>query len=121
MATAAMIRMYDDTDPHQMQVVARRQIEHKRPYGVGSVLRYVEIVLWGIQVPAVTHLRSQHFRDRGERIGVIDLTRRLFDGGDRGDLAHVVRLDAYERHQTRVPHSTLVAPRDFLRRALAGT
>ena len=105
MAAAAMIGMYDDTDPHQMQVVARRQIQHKHPDGVGSVLRYVEIVLWGIQIPAVTHLRGQHLRDRRERIGVIDLTRRLFDVGDCGDLAHVVRLDAYERHQTRVPHS----------------
>ena len=39
----------------------------------------------------------------GKVVGVVDLTRRLLDVGDDGDPSHVVRLDAYERHQTRVP------------------
>ena len=82
MAVAAMIGMYDDPDPRQMQVVACRQIQHKRPDRVGCVLGYVEIVLWSIQVPAVTHLPGQHLGDRRERVGVIDLTRRLLNAGD---------------------------------------
>ena len=116
-----MIGMHKDPGPDQMQVVAGRQIQHKRPDGVGSILRYVEIVLWGIEVPAVTHLPGQHLGDRWERLGVVDVTRRLLDVGDYGDLGHVVGLDAYEGHQTRVPQLTLSVPRDFSRQGLAVT
>jgi hypothetical protein len=39
----------------------------------------------------------------GKSVRVVDVARRLLDVGDDGDPSHVVRLDAYERHQTRVP------------------
>ena len=70
-------------------------------------------MLFGLEIPAVTHLPGEHLGDQGKSVGVVDLPCRIFDTGDGGDLAHVVGLDAYEGHHTRVPHSACVPPRDF--------
>src|SRR5215218_6516286 len=47
MAAAAMIGMYPDAGPHQMQVVSSWKIRRKRADRVGSVLGCVEVVLRG--------------------------------------------------------------------------
>jgi hypothetical protein len=103
-AASAMIWMHENLSPDQMQVVAARHIQRKYTDRVSRILWYVEIVIFRLELPAVTHLIGQHFGDHWERVGVIDPTRRLLDVTDCGDLAHVVRPDAYESHQTRVPY-----------------
>jgi hypothetical protein len=104
MTAAAMIRVDEDLGPHQVSVVAHRHVHRKYPDRASRILRRVEIVLCRLEVPAVTHLPRQHFRNDSERVGVVNLARRLLDVGDCCDLAKVVGLDAYERHHTRVPH-----------------
>ena len=68
-AAPAMIGMHEDLGPDQMQVVAGWQVHHEHPYGVARILRYVEIVFGGLEIPAVTHPRGQQLRDRWERLG----------------------------------------------------
>jgi hypothetical protein len=108
-----MIRMYPDLSPDQMQVVSSRQFHRQHSDRVGRVIRYVEIVLWRLEIPAVTHFPGQHLGDHGERIGVVDLPRRLQDAGDCGHLSKVVRLEAYERHPFRVTYPIAVPPLNF--------
>jgi hypothetical protein len=86
-----------------MQVVASRKVYRQNTDGLGGVIRYVEIVLGGLKIPAITHIAGQHLGNNRKRVRVVDLTRRLLDVGDDGDPRQVVRLNAYERHQTRVP------------------
>jgi hypothetical protein len=103
MPAPAMIGMHQDLSPHQMQVVASRKVHRQHADGLGGVIRYVEVVLSGLKIPAITQIPDEHFWNGRKVVGVVDLTRRLLDVGDDGDPSLVVRLDAYERHQTRVP------------------
>ena len=98
MATATMIGMNHDVGPHEMQVVAGRHVQRKCADRVGSVRRCVEIALLRLEVPAVAEVTCQNFWDGRKVVGVVNPTRRILEGGDRGDLCHVVRLDAFEGH-----------------------
>ena len=98
MATATMIGMNHDLGPHEMQVVPGRHVQRKYTDRVGSVRRCVEIALLRFEVPAVTEVTCQNFWDGRKVVGVVNPTRRILEGGDRGDLCHVVRLDAFEGH-----------------------
>src|SRR6188472_186324 len=86
-AATAMIGMHDDLRPNQMQVVAGRHVHCEHSYWASRILRYVEIVLCGLEVPPVPHLPGQHFRDYWECVGVVDLPRRLLNAGDCGYLS----------------------------------
>src|SRR5215211_6979906 len=107
MTLPAIIGMYPDLSPNQMQVVASREIDRHCPNRLVSVIRHVEIMLGGIEIPAVAHRGRQHLGYHRERIGVVDVPHSLLNVGNCGDLSHVVRFDAYEAHQTRVPHMVL--------------
>src|SRR5215208_4332380 len=108
-----MIRMYEDLSPDQMQIVEGRQVHDQHADRISAVLRCVEIVLCGLAIPAVTHLPSEHLGDRRECGRVIDLACCLLNAGNSGDLGQGVGVDAYERHQTRVPYSAATTPRVF--------
>ena len=83
------------------------------PTGLGGVLGYVEIVLCGLEIPAVTQIPGQHLGDRRKRVGVVDLTRRLFDVGDGGDLAMSSGWTRTNGIKPECRSSPDFAPRDF--------
>src|SRR3954470_1806972 len=113
MPAATMIRMHPDLSPDQMQVVSGRNLHRERSDALHCLIRYVEIVLRRLEIPAVMHFPGEHFGDNRERFGVVDLPRRLLDVGNCGDLSNVVRLDAYQRHPTRVTYPVAIPPPNF--------